>query len=163
MMTSADGQTSKILIVNLGPGEDFLKGVIEACTKNNVKNGFMMGAVGSCECVNAFSAAPIGVENGKIKYGYPEEPLHFGGLLGAQGLNNCKGVICHESDGKVSPHLHFSFSDADGYAYGGHMPVGTKVLHGVTVFIMVIDKVDMIRKWDDSVNIFVFAPTQLEE
>ena len=161
-MTSADGQTSRILIVNLGPGEDLLKGIIEACTRSNVKNGFMMGAIGNFESVNAFSAAPIGVENGKIKYGYPDEPLHFGGLLGAQSLNDAMGVICHEADGKVSPHLHFSFSDADGYSYGGHLPVGGIVLHSVTVMIMVIEKVDMIRKWDDSVNIFVFAPTQLE-
>jgi hypothetical protein len=61
------------------------------------------------------------------------------------------GVICHESMAGF-PRICIFLLDADGYAYGGHLPVGGIVLHSVTIMIVVIEKVDMIRKWDDSVT-----------
>ena len=162
MITSVDGLSDRVLVVKLGPGEDLLNGIIAACTENNVKNGFVLGAAGSLASAGLFTAAPTKTENGRLVYGYPDEPIHLGGLLGAQMLTAVKGVVCHEADGKVSPHLHYSFTDSDGYAYGGHMAVGNVVLHEVIVTILVIESVDMIRKWDAELNIFVFAPTRLE-
>ena len=70
-------------------------------------------------------------------------------------------IICHDQAGAVSCHLHFSFTDPDGFARGGHLPEGTCVLEKATVTVGQISGIDMARKWDDSVNIFVFAPTQL--
>ena len=161
MVSMACGTVKKILLVNLESGEDILDGMAAACAQQNVKNGFIIGAVGDLTCASVFTAAPIGTENGKLKFGYMDDPLKFGGLLGAQTLNTIEGVVCHEASGNISIHAHYSFTDPDGHAHGGHLPKGSIVLHDATIRIGVVEEIDMARKWDDSVNIFVFAPTQL--
>jgi len=161
MISMACGSVKKIYFIHLESGEDLLDGLAEVCAEKGVKNGFILGAVGDLECASVFTAAPIGTENGKLKFGYMDEPLKYGGLLGAQTLNSVEGIVCHNDAGEVSIHAHYSFTDPDGYAYGGHLPKGTKVLHDATIMLGIVEEIEMARKWDDSVNIFVFAPTQL--
>lgn len=160
MNPMASGHVKKLLFITLEEGEDILESIISVCEEKGVKDGFVLGAVGDVKVASVYTAAPIGVENGALKYGYMEEPLKFGGLLGAQTLNSVEGIICHEFAGNVSVHLHYSFTDPDGFAHGGHMPTGTIVLSKVTIMIGVVENIEMGRKWDDSVNIFVFAPEQ---
>ena len=161
MIFTACGHLERVLTIELEKGDDLLKKISEACESEGIKNGFVYGAVGNLEKAAVYTAAPIGVENGRLKFGYMDEPLRFGGLLGAQTLNSVEGIICHDQAGAVSCHLHFSFTDPDGCARGGHLPEGTCVLEKATVTVGRISGIDMARKWDDSVNIFVFAPTQL--
>lgn len=161
MISMACGTVKKVLLIHLESGEDILGGIASACAERKVKNGFILGAVGSLKCASVFTAAPIGTENGGLKFGYMDKPLTFGGLLGAQTLDTVEGVICHENSGKISIHAHYSFTDPDGYAHGGHLPEGSMVLHDAVVIVGVVEEIDMARKWDESVNIFVFAPTQL--
>lgn len=161
MIFTGCGNLTRMLLAELEHGEDLLKGIERICEREQIKNGVVCGAVGELQSAAVFTAAPIGVENGRLKFGYMDEPLHFGGLLGAQTLNAVEGVICHNSQGEVSLHLHYSFTDPDGFAHGGHLPEGTRILNQAVVMIGVLEGVDMARKWDDSVNIYVFAPTQL--
>ena len=161
MVFSGCGRLKNLVLAELEGGEDLLKGLAKICEAEQIKDGFFFGAVGGLQSAAVFTAAPLGGENGRLKFGYPDEPLHFGGLLGAQTLNTVEGIICHNDSGEVSLHLHYSFTDPDGFAHGGHLPEGTIVLDKATISIGVLEGVDMARKWDDSVNIFVFSPTQL--
>ena len=161
MVFTACGHLKDLLVVELDAGDDLLIKISEACEAAGIKNGFVYGAVGRLQKAAVYTAAPIGVEDGRLKFGYMDAPLWFGGLLGAQTLNSVEGIICHDSAGTVSCHMHCFFSDPDGFAHGGHLPEGTRILEKATVMIGTIEGIDMARKWDDSVNIFVFAPTQL--
>ncbi len=159
----AQGLPKELLLIHLQTGDDISKSIIEACKAQGVKDGYILGATGTLGTAAVFTAAPIGVKNGELHFGYMDEALKFGGLLGAQTLNSVEGVVCHQEDGELSLHMHYSFTDPDGFATGGHLPDGSIALNAVTIMVGVIDKVDMLRKWDDSVNIFVFAPTAREE
>jgi predicted DNA-binding protein with PD1-like motif len=161
MFFSGCGHLKQMLLIELESGDDLLKKIAEVCEREQIKNGFVSGAVGALQRAAVFTAAPIGVENDQLKFGYMDEPLGFGGLLGAQTLNTVEGVICHDAQDAVSLHMHYSFTDPDGFAHGGHLPEGTLVLDKATVMIGVLEGIDMARRWDDSVNIFVFAPSQL--
>ena len=162
MVYTACGHLKNLFVVELNAGDDLLTKISQTCENAGIKNGFVYGAIGRLQKAAVYTAAPIGVENGQLKFGYMDEPLWFGGLLGAQTLNSIEGIICHDSAGAVSCHLHYSFTDPDGFAHGGHLPEGTCVLRRPSIMIGAIEGIDMARKWDDSVNIFVFAPTQLK-
>lgn len=160
MVFTACGHLKDLLVVELDAGDDLLIKISEACEAAGIKNGFVYGAVGSLQKAAVYTAAPIGVEDGRLKFGYMDEPLWFGGLLGAQTLNSVEGIICHDSAGTVSCHMHCFFSDRTGRPWWS-LTRRYRILEKATVMIGTIEGIDMARKWDDSVNIFVFAPTQL--
>ena len=161
MITMAQGVPQELLLIHLEVGEDITEGILKACKEHGVQDGYVLGATGKLSVANVFTAAPIGVKDGKLLFGYMDEPIPFGGLLGAPCLNNIEGVLCRMEDtSETALHMHYSFSDPDGFARGGHLPGKNLALEDVTIMVGVISKVDMVRKWDDSVNIFVFAPQQ---
>ena len=57
-------------------------------------------------------------------------------------------------------HVHMSLSDRYGNAHGGHLVEGTKVLLTVDVIIAEIGGLVMGRKFDDELEVPLFAPKQ---
>ena len=100
MVFTACGHLKDLLVVELDAGDDLLIKISEACEAAGIKNGFVYGAVGRLQKAAVYTAAPIGVEDGRLKFGYMDEPLWFGGLLGAQTLNSVEGIICHDRPGQ---------------------------------------------------------------
>ena len=81
MVFTACGHLKDLLVVELDAGDDLLIKISEACEAAGIKNGFVYGAVGRLQKAAVYTAAPIGVEDGRLKFGYMDEPLWFGGLL----------------------------------------------------------------------------------
>jgi len=89
-------------------------------------------------------------------YGYGEV-LH---LTGPIELVSASGIICHDDEGNTNLHVHVSLSDRHGGGHGGHLVEGTKVLLTVDVVIAEIEGMVMGRKFDDELQVPLFAPRQ---
>jgi predicted DNA-binding protein with PD1-like motif len=77
-------------------------------------------------------------------------------------LLSAQGEICEDDQGEINVHLHATFADSQGNAYGGHISgLPNKVLNTVNVFIGVIEEVDMSYVYDDLLEGGVFCPKQL--
>lgn len=159
MISSARGPLKEVIAFRLKPGDDVLLSIIKVCEENGVKNGVMVTGIGSLKGAKFFNPTPVPTSVSKLGYGYPPQPQEL--RTGAIELLSISGIICHNDEGKVSPHIHFSMSDELGCAWGGHMVEGNIVLLTVEIVIGVIDKVDMVRKFNEEVGIPVFSPTQL--
>ena len=85
------------------------------------------------------------------------EVLH---LTGPIELTAGSGIICHDDQGVTNLHVHMSLSDRYGNAHGGHLVEGTKVLLTVDVIIAEIGGLVMGRKFDDELEVPLFAPKQ---
>ena len=92
----------------------------------------------------------------KAGYGYGEV-LH---LTGPIELTAGSGIICHDDQGNTNLHVHMSLSDRYGNAHGGHLVEGTKVLLTVDVVIAEIGGLVMGRKFDEELEVPLFAPKQ---
>lgn len=159
MVNAARGPIKEIVTFRLKPGDDVLKSIIQACEDNGVKNGVILCGIGSLRGAKLFNPTPVPLSVSKFGYGYPPQPQEL--RTGAIELLAVNGIILHGDDGKVNPHIHFTVSDELGCAWGGHMVEGNVVLLTVEVVIGVIDKVDMVRKFNEEAGIPVFCPTQL--
>ena len=81
-------------------------------------------------------------------------------LTGPIELTNASGIICHDDEGNTNLHVHMTLTDRHGNAHGGHLVEGTKVLLTVDVIIAEIEGVVMGRKFDEELEVPLFAPRQ---
>ena len=75
-------------------------------------------------------------------------------------LTSGAGIICHDDEGNTNLHVHMSLSDRYGNAHGGHLVEGTKVLLTVDVMLAEVDGLVMGRKFDNELEVPLFAPRQ---
>ena len=152
-METAVGGLSRILAVRLKPGTDVLLGLEEACKANGINNGVILSAIGSLRDPHFCDVVELPTKAG---YGYGET-LH---LTGPIELTSAAGIICHDDEGNTNLHVHVGLSDRHGNAHGGHLVEGTKVLLTVDVIIGEISGVIMGRKFDNELEVPLFAPRQ---
>ena len=81
-------------------------------------------------------------------------------LTGPIEWTNASGIICHDDEGNTNLHVHMTLTDRHGNAHGGHLVEGTKVLLTVDVIIAEIEGVVMGRKFDEELEVPLFAPRQ---
>ena len=81
-------------------------------------------------------------------------------LTGPIELTNASGIICHDDEGNTNLHVHMTLTDRHGNAHGGHLVEGTKVLLTVDVIIAEIEGLVMGRKFDEELEVPLFAPRQ---
>lgn len=153
-MEMAQGKLGRVVAIRLKPGTDVLLGLEEACKRNNINNGVILSAIGSLDGVKFCN--PVELPEKKAGYGYGEI-LH---LTGPIELTSAAGIICHDDKGTTNLHVHISLSDRHGNAHGGHLVEGTKVLLTVDVIIAEIEGLVMGRKFDDELEVPLFAPRQ---
>ena len=152
-METAVGGLSRVLAIRLKPGTDVLLGLEEACKANGINNGVILSAIGSLKDPHFCDVVELPTKAG---YGYGET-LH---LTGPIELSNASGIICHDDEGNTNLHVHMTLTDRHGNAHGGHLVEGTKVLLTVDVIIGEISGVIMGRKFDNELEVPLFAPRQ---
>jgi predicted DNA-binding protein with PD1-like motif len=143
-MKTARGKVSDILVIRLQRGDDIMESIKQACRENNIKNGVITSMIGSLNGVTFYDPVINTKVKSWISYGEPivlECPAQ---LLSAHG------EICHDEGGEVCVHIHATFADSKGNAYGGHFAEeGNQGLNTVNIFIEVIEGVNMGFEWDD--------------
>ena len=152
-MEMAQGKLGRVIALRLKPGTDVLLGLQEACERNGINNGVILSAIGSLNGVQYCNPVELPTKAG---YGYGEI-LH---LTGPIELTNASGIICHDDEGNTNLHVHISLSDRHGNAHGGHLVEGTKVLLTVDVILAEIEGLVMGRKFDEELEVPLFAPRQ---
>ena len=157
MIRTVKGSISEVLAFRLLPGMDVLTGIKEACESAGVKNGVILSAIGSLD--GAAVCNPMPSTTAKFGWGYGA-PTVFAGQI---ELVSAAGTICHGDNGEVLLHIHCSLSDRNGNAYGGHMVEGqNKVLMTTDVVVGVLDKINMIRQFDEETGVLMFHPEAME-
>lgn len=154
IMEMAQGRLGRVIALRLRPGTDVLLGLQEACNRSGIKNGVILSGLGSLNGVRYCNVVEL--PDKKAGYGYGEV-LH---LTGPIEMTGASGVICHDDIGEVNLHVHLSMSDRYGSAWGGHLMEGTKVLLTVDVVIGEIEGLVMGRKYDEELEVPLFAPRQ---
>ena len=152
-MEMAQGKLGRVVALRLKPGTDVLLGLEEACKRSGINNGVILSAIGSLDSPHFCDVVEVPTKAG---YGYGEV-LH---LTGPIELTAGSGIICHDDQGNTNLHVHMSLSDRYGNAHGGHLVEGTKVLLTVDVIIAEIEGVVMGRKFDEELEVPLFAPRQ---
>ena len=152
-METAVGGLSRVLAIRLKPGTDVLLGLEEACKANGINNGVILSAIGSLKDPHFCDVVELPTKAG---YGYGET-LH---LTGPIELSNASGIICHDDEGNTNLHVHMTLTDRHGNAHGGHLVEGTKVLLTTDVIIAEINGIVMGRKFDNELEVPLFAPRQ---
>ena len=152
-MEMAQGKLGRVIAVRLKPGTDVLLGLQEACKRNGINNGVILSAIGSLQDPHFCNPVELPTKAG---YGYGET-LH---LTGPIELTSASGIICHDDQGNTNLHVHMTVTDRHGNAHGGHLVEGTKVLLTVDVILAEIEGLVMGRKFDEELEVPLFAPRQ---
>ncbi len=152
-MEMAQGKLGRVIAVRLKPGSDVLLGLQEACERNGINNGVILSAIGSLQDPHFCNPVELPTKAG---YGYGET-LH---LTGPIELTSASGIICHDDEGNTNLHVHMTVTDRHGNAHGGHLVEGTKVLLTVDVILAEIEGLVMGRKFDEELEVPLFAPRQ---
>ena len=152
-MEMAQGKLGRVVALRLKPGTDVLLGLGEACKRSGINNGVILSAIGSLDSPHFCDVVEVPTKAG---YGYGEV-LH---LTGPIELTNASGIICHDDEGNTNLHVHMTLTDRHGNAHGGHLVEGTKVLLTVDVIIAEIEGLVMGRKFDEELEVPLFAPRQ---
>ena len=152
-MEMAQGKLGRVVALRLKPGTDVLLGLEEACKRSGINNGVILSAIGSLDSPHFCDVVEVPPKAG---YGYGEV-LH---LTGPIELTNASGIICHDDEGNTNLHVHMTLTDRHGNAHGGHLVEGTKVLLTVDVIIAEIEGLVMGRKFDEELEVPLFAPRQ---
>jgi predicted DNA-binding protein with PD1-like motif len=156
-METAKGKISAILVIRLQRGEDILGSIKQTCQKYDVKNAVIISMIGSMNGASFYDP----IFNSKAKCGFSyADPIY---LECPAQLLSAHGEICHDEEGEICVHIHATFADSKGNAYGGHLAAeGNQVLNTVNISIGVIEGVDMGFKWDDVIlGGNVFSPRQI--
>ena len=152
-MEMAQGKLGRVIAVRLKPGTDVLLGLQEACERNGINNGVILSAIGSLQDPHFCNPVELPTKAG---YGYGET-LH---LTGPIELTSASGIICHDDEGNTNLHVHMTVTDRHGNAHGGHLVEGTQVLLTVDVILAEIEGLVMGRKFDEELEVPLFAPRQ---
>ena len=144
-MEMAEGRLGRVIALRLKPGTDVLLGLTEACKRAGINNGVILSAIGSLDGVSYCNPVELPTKAG---YGYGEV-LHLTGP-----------IELTSGAGNTNLHVHMSLSDRYGNAHGGHLVEGTKVLLTVDVMLAEVDGLVMGRKFDNELEVPLFAPRQ---
>ncbi len=154
---ASGGKISRVVAARMSPGEDILKGLERICAENHINNGFILSGMGSMAKVAFYD--PVALPDKKAGYGYSEPILMEGPLE----LLSMTGMICHNTEGECLLHVHFTFSDQKGNAYGGHVIEGCKVLLTTDILIGEIEGLEMGREYDPDLEVYIFGPKNIEK
>lgn len=117
----------RMVAIRLGPDEDLLRGILNACRQYGIKDAVLLSCIGSLKHVNVYNSVPVGVDGDDIIYGYAPEARAWGDLQGVMEMCSVKGLIHFDENGEVDGDLFITFSNAAGTVLGGRLGEGTLV------------------------------------
>ena len=130
-MPTLTSQSGKFVVVRINSGEDILDKIEEAVREHNIRNGLLLGAIGSVRSYHVHVVNSLNVPPGD-DFLKGEEPLDILGL---------NGVIM---GGRV--HAHISFSGLK-QTFGGHLEPGCRILSFCQVYLVETPDADL-TDWD---------------
>jgi predicted DNA-binding protein with PD1-like motif len=154
-MKMAKGKISDIVVMRLERGDEIIESLKQVCREYNIKNATIINMIGSLKGAKYYD--PVMNPNLKcgISYADPillECPVQF---LGASG------EIAHEGD-KLIIHVHATFADSRGNAYGGHLSEdGNQALNTINIYIGIIEGVDMGFEMDEELGLTTLYPKEV--
>lgn len=154
-MFTAIGAPGRIVAFKLSPGDDLMHGLIDVCKKTGIQNGVILCGIGSLS--QAVVKNVIYIPGIKYEAGYGE-PVHLNGPI---ELTGTYGIICHDDQGNILPHIHITLSDKNAAGYGGHLCEGTTVRITVDGAIMEFNGINMRKSMDQERNILVYRPEEI--
>lgn len=154
MVEISRGSIKEVVAFRLKPGMDVMKSLAEICEEHKIDNAIILSAIGSLQ--GAHYLNPVPTADSVCGYAYGEALQLYGPIE----LVSAAGMICHSESGEIMLHVHCSLSDQNGNAYGGHMIDGNKVLITTDVVLGVVDKINMVRKYDEETGFLIFMPEQ---
>jgi predicted DNA-binding protein with PD1-like motif len=155
-MRMAKGKISDILVLRLQRGEEIIESIKQACCEYDIKNAVIISMIGSLN--GASYCDPV--INSKVKsFISYADPIS---LKCPVQLLSAHGEICHHDDGEVRIHIHATFADSEGNAYGGNLTSeGNQALCTINIFIGIIEGVDMGFEWDEIMGEMMFCPKEI--
>jgi predicted DNA-binding protein with PD1-like motif len=155
-MKKAKGSVKEILVLRLQRGDDIIESIKKACIEEGINNAVITSMIGSLDGASYFDP----IINPKVKCGVSYgEPIT---LKRPVQLLSGHGEICRDENKELNVHIHATFADSSGNAYGGHISgLINRALNTVNVFIGVIDGVDMSFEMDEELGGPIFCPKQL--
>jgi predicted DNA-binding protein with PD1-like motif len=155
-LKTAKGKISDILVIRLQRGDEIMGSITQVCRENSIKNAVIMSMIGSLKGATYYDP----VMNPKVKCGVSYADPIF--LECPVQLLSGHGEVCHDEDGELCVHIHATFADSQGNAYGGHLAgEGNQALNTVNIFIGIIEGIDMGFEWDDNLGGKIFFPKQV--
>lgn len=151
----AEGTFGRVVPFKLLPGADVYHSLVELCEKHKIQGGVILAAFGSLG--EAHIKNPITIPGAKYGAGYGDEEVYSFPME----LTAANGLICTREDGVIEPHIHISLSGRDGFAAGGHLCPGTKVLITIEGAIGEFKGVEMKKELDADRGIYTFRPITL--
>ena len=112
------------IVVRLDRGEELVEAIEQVCQKENVKLAEVSG-LGGCDYAELGFYDLAAQEYSTNTLEEALELIHLGGNI-------------TQMDGAYRHHLHASFGDSQGRAYGGHL-LKTRIALTAEIFIRVID------------------------
>jgi len=129
MTTFTGNGIGKLLVINLSRGEKVLESIIEAVKKAGIRNGVVLGAIGSLQRVHLHRVTSLAREP-VDEYVVVEKPLE---------LASIQGLIAD-----YQPHLHLVVSDLE-KVYTGHLEPDTVVAYLVEITVAELGAVSLQR------------------
>jgi len=146
------GKFGRVFPVRLKTNTDVITGLLKVCLDSDIKYGAVLYAIGSLrkltyQVLDVNPKDPLGAS-----YGAPIQ------VPGPIELISAHGSI-FQSDGKTALHLHGTFSDKTGNAFGGHVVAGgNPVLATLEAVIGEIDGVEILRQPDAEAGRSLYTP-----
>lgn len=150
-MLFGKGTFKDVYVVRFMPGEDVMESLEKFVIEHGIGHGAVLSGIGSLLGCSYLDPVVLG----EGKYGYTD-PIELPAPI---ELISMQGIICSQSDGKPSLHVHASFADATGNGYAGHFKTGNIVMATVEVVIVSFDHICMKRDFDEEQGIPVFEPS----
>jgi uncharacterized protein len=132
-MPVATGKFGRVLVIRLKNGEDLLRGLERAVSREAVRNGVFMGAFGS------LTSYHVHVVNNTT---FPPKNVYMKGR-GPYDILSVTGAVI---DGRLHPHLTFSDSKK---ALGGHLEEGSLVFTFAVITLGVLEDGISLERFDD--------------
>jgi predicted DNA-binding protein with PD1-like motif len=129
MTTFTGTGMGKIIVINLARGEKVLECIVEAVQKAGIRNGVVLGAIGSLQRAHLHRVTSLAREP-VDEFVVLEKPME---------LASIQGIIadCH-------PHLHMVVSDLE-KTYTGHLEPDTIVAYLVEITVAELGGVSLQR------------------
>jgi predicted DNA-binding protein with PD1-like motif len=144
----AAGDTSRVILARILPGEDLIEGLEAACREAGVRQGIILCCFGSLRESTLRWVTP----NSEVKLGAAyTEPCVVAGPI---EFLSAQGTIVPIGPDEMFTHMHGTVADRDGRVWGGHLVKGgNPVLATMEVAIGEIVGIRLARAHDEEVDL----------